>query len=142
METIATTTYELSFLEVLGVLPALLTSGAILLGVASLIRRQRAINTGIAYFLLGIACAGCGTTAWRILEISFPFRPGTDIPIDPIQWYANFGIAWLPIGVVLPGCGIGFALVGLSSFLSRGHAVSGAERENESAEQAVDGNPH
>jgi len=104
-------------LERLGYYPASLAGLALLLGLLALLVRKRRLNIASGIALLGIVCAGLGTTAWRQFQITGLMKPYG--AADPMQLHLDLAQAWLASGVVLPAAGAGFLLLAFAWLVTR-----------------------
>jgi len=104
-------------LERLGYYPASLAGLALLLGLLALLIRRRRLNIASGVALLGIVCAGLGTTAWRQYQITSQMKPYG--AADPLQLQLDLAQAWFASGIVLPAAAAGFFLLAIAWMVTR-----------------------
>ena len=112
-------------LDHLGYYPASLCLIAVVLGIVSLLVRNRRVNIAIGHGLAGVACAGIGVGAWRLYRIevaawelySRAYINPADIP-DQSTWCLDYAKSLIAVGTVLTATGIGFCLLGIAWLVS------------------------
>jgi hypothetical protein len=114
-------------IEMLGIFPAILLFAALGIGVAAVIARNNRFNIAAFFALVSIGFFGFGTTAWRLFIYNRPIIYGGGV--DPAQSLSDFGIAWMPTGLVLPACGVGIFLLSISWLLTKNPIQKKSEAE-------------
>ena len=106
-----------SLFDLLGLYPAALAFLAVILGISGLIIRKRTCIIGLSLGLVSLACLGVGVTAWRFFSSFGVLSPSG--AVDPMAFAYTTGVSWLPVGIVLPACGAGFALLSIASLFQK-----------------------
>lgn len=126
-----------TFVGLLGLFPAALCVLAFLIGLTSLIVRNKRLNSACGLLLAAIAALGVGITSWRLFQAYIVWEDYRGV--EPGAFFAETATALFATGAVLPSVAVGLVLTAIATLLTRNPTETTGQRGSQ-AEQNGAGN--